>query len=159
EEEAIAIANDSDYGLCGSVWTGDAEHGAEVGARVRTGVVAINSAMILDFNAPFGGFKASGIGRELGPEGIEAYTEYQTIIKPAGWRARGSGRAVRPSGPDRRRSSFSAPRSPLGGPGRHVGAGGSLHAAADDHRRCGPPAVRFSKSGEALPPGRASCRR
>ena len=84
EEEAIAIANDSDYGLCGSVWTGDPEHGAEVGAQVRTGVVAINSAMILDFNAPFGGFKCSGIGRELGPEGIEGYTEYQTIIKPAG---------------------------------------------------------------------------
>jgi betaine-aldehyde dehydrogenase len=84
EEEAIAIANDSDYGLCGSVWTADPQHGAEVGAQVRTGVVAINSSLILDFNAPFGGFKASGIGRELGPEGIEPYTEYQSIILPAG---------------------------------------------------------------------------
>ncbi len=83
EAQAIKIANDSDYGLCGSVWTADAEHGAAVAAQVRTGVVAINSAMILDFNAPFGGFKQSGIGRELGPEGIGPYTEYQTIIMPA----------------------------------------------------------------------------
>jgi aldehyde dehydrogenase (NAD+) len=83
EREAIALANDSDYGLCGSVWTADAEHGAAVAAQVRTGVVAVNSSMILDFNAPFGGFKQSGIGRELGPEGIDPYTEYQTIILPA----------------------------------------------------------------------------
>jgi aldehyde dehydrogenase (NAD+) len=84
EKQAVAIANDSDYGLCGSVWTSDAEHGAAVAAQVRTGVVAINSSMILDFNAPFGGFKQSGMGRELGPEGIEPYTELQTIILPAG---------------------------------------------------------------------------
>lgn len=84
EAEAVAIANDSDYGLCGSVWTADADHGVEVAAQVRTGVVAVNSSMILDFNAPFGGFKSSGIGRELGPEGIAPYTEYQTIIRPVG---------------------------------------------------------------------------
>ena len=84
EKQAVAIANDSDYGLCGSVWTSDAEHGAAIAAQVRTGVVAINSSMILDFNAPFGGFKQSGMGRELGPEGIEPYTELQTIILPAG---------------------------------------------------------------------------
>jgi aldehyde dehydrogenase (NAD+) len=84
EAQAVKIANDSDYGLCGSVWTADAEHGVAVAAQVRTGVVAINSSMILDFNAPFGGFKQSGIGRELGPEGIDPYTEYQTIILPPG---------------------------------------------------------------------------
>ncbi len=82
EDQAIAIANDSDYGLCGSVWTADVAHGEQVAARVRTGVVAINSAMILDFNSPFGGFKKSGIGRELGPEGIGPYTELQTIVLP-----------------------------------------------------------------------------
>ncbi len=84
EENAISIANDTDYGLCGSVWTADVEHGAEVAARVRTGTVAINSSMILDFNGPFGGFKQSGLGRELGPEGIAPYTELQTVILPAG---------------------------------------------------------------------------
>ena len=84
EREAIALANDSDYGLCGSVWTSDPRHGAEVAAKVRTGVVAINSQMILDFRSPFGGFKQSGIGRELGPEGIDPYTELQSIIMPMG---------------------------------------------------------------------------
>jgi len=83
EDQAIKIANDSDYGLCGSVWTADPSHGAQVAARVRTGVVAVNGSMILDFNSPFGGFKKSGIGRELGPEGITPYTELQSIILPA----------------------------------------------------------------------------
>ena len=83
EDEAVEIANDSDYGLCGSVWTADPDARRAVAAQVRTGVVAINSSMILDFNSPFGGFKKSGIGRELGPEGIAPYTELQSIILPA----------------------------------------------------------------------------
>jgi betaine-aldehyde dehydrogenase len=102
---AIAIANDSDYGLCGSVWTSDVEHAAVVGAQVRTGVVAVNSSMILDFNSPFGGFKQSGIGRELGPEGLEPFTELQSIILPAAGcagRAGGAGAAWRTRGPARR---------------------------------------------------------
>ncbi len=83
EDEAVAIANDSPYGLCGSVWTRDVDHAAELASRVRTGCVAVNTAAILDFRAPFGGFKKSGLGRELGPEGIDPYTEYQSIILPA----------------------------------------------------------------------------
>jgi betaine-aldehyde dehydrogenase len=82
EEEAVEIANDSPYGLCGSVWTDDIEHAAAIAARIRTGCVTINSALLIDFNAPFGGFKKSGVGRELGPEGLEPYTEYQSIILP-----------------------------------------------------------------------------
>jgi betaine-aldehyde dehydrogenase len=84
EEEAIAIANDSDYGLGGGVWCKDTAHGVEVAARIRTGTITVNTAMLVDMNSPFGGFKKSGIGRECGPEGIEPYTEYQSIIQPAG---------------------------------------------------------------------------
>jgi aldehyde dehydrogenase (NAD+) len=87
EEEAISIANDSQYGLCGSVWTPDIERGAKVAARVRTGCVAVNSGMIVDLKSPFGGFKKSGLGRELGPEGLAGYLEYQSIILPAGYPA------------------------------------------------------------------------
>jgi aldehyde dehydrogenase (NAD+) len=82
EDEAVAIANDSPYGLSGSVWTRDPERGAAIAARLRTGTVPINSPMLLDFRSPFGGFKQSGIGRELGPEGIGPFTEYQSIIMP-----------------------------------------------------------------------------
>ena len=84
EEEAIQIANDSDYGLGGGVWCGDTAHGVEVAARIRTGTITVNTPMLVDMNSPFGGFKKSGIGRECGPEGIEPYTEYQSIIQPAG---------------------------------------------------------------------------
>ena len=80
DDEAVKIANDSDYGLSGSVWTGDRDRGVEVAKKVRTGTYAVNSGMVIDLKNPFGGFKASGIGRELGPEGLEAYTEIQTIV-------------------------------------------------------------------------------
>ncbi|MCU1451006.1 MAG: Aldehyde Dehydrogenase [Acidimicrobiales bacterium] len=80
DDEAVKIANDSDYGLSGSVWTADRDRGVEVAKRVRTGTYAVNSGMVLDLKNPFGGFKSSGIGRELGPEGLEAYCEIQTIV-------------------------------------------------------------------------------
>jgi aldehyde dehydrogenase (NAD+) len=82
EEDAIRIANESEYGLCGSVWSENVERALEVAASIRTGLVAINSPTLLDLNAPFGGFGQSGIGRESGPEGLDAYLEYQTIITP-----------------------------------------------------------------------------
>jgi acyl-CoA reductase-like NAD-dependent aldehyde dehydrogenase len=82
-EEAITIANDSDYGLSGSVWTQDIDRAAEIAGRIRTGVVAVNSAAILDLASPFGGFKKSGIGRELGPEGFDPFTEIQSVLLPA----------------------------------------------------------------------------
>jgi aldehyde dehydrogenase (NAD+) len=86
EDDAIAIANDSDYGLSGSVWTADPAHGLDVARRVRTGTYQVNM-MGMDFGAPFGGFKNSGLGRELGPEGLEAYLEDKSIIMPADWSA------------------------------------------------------------------------
>jgi betaine-aldehyde dehydrogenase len=80
DDDAVRIANESDYGLSGSVWTGDRDRGVGVAKRVRTGTYAVNAGMTIDLRNPFGGFKASGIGRELGPEGLEAYTEVQTIV-------------------------------------------------------------------------------
>jgi acyl-CoA reductase-like NAD-dependent aldehyde dehydrogenase len=78
EDEAVAIANDSPYGLAGGVWTADPEHGLELARRIRTGTFNVNGAS-RDMRAPFGGFKASGIGREYGAVGLGAYTEYQSI--------------------------------------------------------------------------------
>ncbi|MEV4565720.1 aldehyde dehydrogenase [Nonomuraea sp. NPDC049421] len=80
EADAVRIANDSDYGLAGTVWTADSEHGMEVARQVRTGTYGVNCFM-LETNAPFGGYKASGIGRELGPEGLNGYLEYKTIAR------------------------------------------------------------------------------
>ena len=79
EEDAVRIANDSDYGLAGSVWTADIAHGLEVASSVRAGTYGINM-YTLDIGSPFGGFKQSGIGREFGPEGLHEYVELQTVI-------------------------------------------------------------------------------
>lgn len=78
EKDAIRIANDSEYGLAGSVWTADPDHGLDVARRVRTGTFGVNMYK-MDFVAPFGGYKASGIGREFGPEGLEEYVELKSI--------------------------------------------------------------------------------
>jgi aldehyde dehydrogenase (NAD+) len=82
-EDAIRIANDSEYGLAGSVWTGDVERGLDIAKRVRTGTYGVNQ-YTMDFVAPFGGYKASGIGREFGVEGLTHYVELKSIVPPAG---------------------------------------------------------------------------
>ncbi|WP_326686198.1 aldehyde dehydrogenase [Streptomyces sp. NBC_01795] len=81
EAEALEIANDSPYGLNGAVFTSDHDHGLELASRMRTGVVELNGHPV-GLRAPFGGFKASGIGRENGPEGLDAYTEPRSIGLP-----------------------------------------------------------------------------
>ncbi len=83
EAHAVAIANDSPYGLGGSVWTGDTARGLDVARRVRTGTFGINQ-YLMDFSSPFGGFKDSGIGREFGPEGLAQYLEAKSIALPPG---------------------------------------------------------------------------
>jgi aldehyde dehydrogenase (NAD+) len=79
ERDAVRIANDSDYGLGGSVWTADVAHGLEIAAAVRTGTFGINM-YTLDTSCPFGGFKQSGIGREFGSEGLSEYVELQSTV-------------------------------------------------------------------------------
>ncbi|MEV4146181.1 aldehyde dehydrogenase [Amycolatopsis sp. NPDC049691] len=81
EDDAVRIANDSEYGLSGGVWSADPAHALAVARRVRTGTVTVNGAPI-GFDGPFGGFKASGLGREYGAVGLGTYTEYQTITIP-----------------------------------------------------------------------------
>ena len=83
EAEAIRIANDSEYGLSGTVWTRDVERGIGIARRVRTGTYTVNGFM-MEFGSPFGGFKNSGVGRELGPEGLRAYLEPKSISLPPG---------------------------------------------------------------------------
>ncbi|MFD1812165.1 aldehyde dehydrogenase [Rhodococcus gannanensis] len=78
EDEAVAIANDSEYGLGGTVWTTDEERGLAIADRIHSGTVGVNH-YALDFDAPFGGVKASGLGRELGPEGIAPYYDSKSI--------------------------------------------------------------------------------
>jgi aldehyde dehydrogenase (NAD+) len=77
-DQAIAIANDSQYGLSGTVWTRDTERGIDVARRIRTGQVRINGDAVA-IDAPFGGYKCSGIGREYGPEGLAAFLETKAI--------------------------------------------------------------------------------
>jgi aldehyde dehydrogenase (NAD+) len=84
EGEAVALANDSPYGLSGTVWTSDPEKGMAIASRVRTGNYGVNT-FGMDPCAPFGGYKQSGVGRELGPEGLEAFLQTKSIHLPPGW--------------------------------------------------------------------------
>jgi acyl-CoA reductase-like NAD-dependent aldehyde dehydrogenase len=79
EAEAIAIANDTIYGLSGSVWSGDGARALRVARALDTGVISINSNTSVRVSTPFGGFKQSGVGRELGPDALDHYTELKNV--------------------------------------------------------------------------------
>jgi acyl-CoA reductase-like NAD-dependent aldehyde dehydrogenase len=80
EDEAIAIANDSDYGLSGSIWTGSATRAIRVARSIRTGTLSVNTNRSVRYEAPFGGYKRSGLGRELGMQAMDAYTEVKNVF-------------------------------------------------------------------------------
>ena len=79
EDDAIRIANDSVYGLGGTVWSPDHDHALAVATRIHSGTVGINH-YLPDITAPYGGIKNSGMGRELGPEGLRAFQHVKSIF-------------------------------------------------------------------------------
>lgn len=83
EDEAVAIANDTPYGLSGAVFSGSNEHALDVARRLRTGTVSINGGMWYGPDVPFGGYRQSGVGRESGREGFEEYLEVKSVAWPA----------------------------------------------------------------------------
>jgi betaine-aldehyde dehydrogenase len=82
EEEAIAIANGTAYGLSGAVWSADVARAQEVARRMQTGQVEINGGAF-NIEAPFGGYKQSGLGREMGRFGLEEFLQYKALQLPA----------------------------------------------------------------------------
>ena len=79
EADAIRQANDTIYGLSGSVWTGDGAKAIRTARAIETGVVSINSNTSVRVTTPFGGFKQSGVGRELWPDALDYYTEVKNV--------------------------------------------------------------------------------
>ncbi|MDG2907995.1 MAG: aldehyde dehydrogenase family protein [Acidimicrobiales bacterium] len=82
EDDAVRIANDSDYGLSGMIHSADLDRAKDVARRIRTGTLGINNGVWYGADAPFGGYKGSGVGRQCGIEGLEIYTETKTVAWP-----------------------------------------------------------------------------
>ncbi|WP_237224451.1 aldehyde dehydrogenase family protein [Rothia nasisuis] len=83
EEEAIAIANNTEYGLSGSLWTGSLDRAIRASRAIETGNLSVNSHASVRYWTPFGGFKQSGLGRELGPDAVDAFTETKNVFYSA----------------------------------------------------------------------------
>ncbi|HYG71711.1 MAG TPA: aldehyde dehydrogenase family protein, partial [Actinomycetota bacterium] len=79
DDDAVRMANDSPYGLSGSIWTRDLGRAIRVAKAIRTGVLSVNSASSVHTEAPFGGYKQSGIGREMGMHAVNLYTEVKNV--------------------------------------------------------------------------------
>ena len=80
EEEAVRLANDTPYGLSGSIWTRDGARALRVARALETGVLSVNSNSSVRVSTPFGGFKQSGFGRELGMHALEGYSEVKNVF-------------------------------------------------------------------------------
>lgn len=80
EDDSVRIANESEYGLSGGVWSSSPERAVRVARRLRTGTVTLNGAP-MSFDGPYGGYKASGIGREYGAVGVTGYVEHKPITR------------------------------------------------------------------------------
>jgi betaine-aldehyde dehydrogenase len=84
EADAVRLANDTIYGLSGSVWTRDGARALRMARAIETGVLSVNSNTSVRVSTPFGGFKQSGYGRELGPHALEHYSELKTVYYATG---------------------------------------------------------------------------
>ena len=84
EDEALRLANDTIYGLSGSIWTTDGARAMRVARALESGALSINSNLSVRVTTPFGGFKQSGVGRELGPHALEHYTELKNVFMATG---------------------------------------------------------------------------
>jgi acyl-CoA reductase-like NAD-dependent aldehyde dehydrogenase len=76
----VRMANDSDFGLSGSIWTSDVGRALRVSRAVDTGNLSVNSHASVRYSTPFGGFKQSGLGRELGPDALDAFAEVKNVF-------------------------------------------------------------------------------
>ena len=83
DDEAVRIANNSEFGLSGAVASADSERARTVARRIRTGTISVNGGVYYGPDAPFGGYKQSGIGRERGVAGFEEFLEIKTLAEPA----------------------------------------------------------------------------
>jgi betaine-aldehyde dehydrogenase len=84
EDEAIRLANETIYGLSGSIWTSNGARALRVARAIETGVLSINSNSSVRVTTPFGGMKQSGVGRELGPDALDHYTEVKNVFYATG---------------------------------------------------------------------------